>query len=400
MKKILSAGVAAEVASAEGQRHSAGAPWLWRVLWMLVLGLSVLAVLGSLLFGTVAPARLLAALTGSSLGFVATLLGALLVVLLPRRALAAWLDRALSLSGGMMLAAAIFALLEPAQQQLTSYVSVTTEYLPTAAARHLGEIQPSEAQPSAAQPGEVQPGEAQPSEVQPGEVQPGAATAGGGAAVIWLAQLGLVLATLAGAMLMALLARGVPNSHLVAADNPAATRQQLRSDTPVLSQRLWLFVGAIALHNLPEGLAVGVGFAGPEATLGSSVSLAIALQDVPEGFAMALVLQKLRVPLATILQWSLLAALLEPAGAVLAVSISQSLGALLALSYPLLLAMAAGAMLFVVVHQVIPETHSAGSSQSPAQSSLLLLAGFLLLWLLDSEVLVAALWAPVAVGAA
>lgn len=380
MKKILPAGVATEVASVEGQRHSAGAPWLWRVLWMLVLGLSVLAVLGSLLFGTVAPARLLAALTGSSLGFVATLLGALLVVLLPRRAHATWLDRALSLSGGMMLAAAIFALLEPAQQQLTSYVSVTTEYLPAAAAR--------------------QPSEAQPGEVQPSEVQPSAATAGGNAAVIWLAQLGLVLATLAGAMLMALLARWVPHSHPVAGDNPAATRQQLRSDAPVLSQRLWLFVGAIALHNLPEGLAVGVGFAGPEATLGSSVSLAIALQDVPEGFAMALVLQKLRVPLATILQWSLLAALLEPAGAVLAVSISQSLGALLALSYPLLLAVAAGAMLFVVVHEVIPETHSAGSSQSPSQSSLLLLAGFLLMWLLDSEVLVAALRAPVGVGAA
>jgi len=306
----------------------------WQRGWWLATWLVLLMLLIALLFGfsqnlsTAGAAgyrtTLKAALAGSLVGVLSTMFGAFLLLLAPRRAASqGWLDGALSVSGGMMLAAAVFSLLEPARAQLN-------------AAQH-----------------------------------------GFGLQCL------LGLATLAGAWLMAQLERFVPHSHPVAGDNPAVARRVSANGTQG-TQRLWLFVGAIALHNLPEGLAVGVSFAGTDLQLGSSVSLAIALQDMPEGFAMALVLHKLQVPLRHILGWSLLAALLEPFGAVLSVSISQYLGTWLALSYPLLLALAAGAMLFVVVHEVIPETQSARLSHAPQQSSLLLLAGFLLMWLLDS----------------
>ena len=321
----------------------------WQRGWWLATWLVLLMLLIALLFGfsqnlsTAGAAgyrtTLKAALAGSLVGVFSTMFGAFLLLLAPRRAASqgwashgwasqgwasqGWLDGALSVSGGMMLAAAVFSLLEPARAQLN-------------AAQH-----------------------------------------GFGLQCL------LGLATLAGAWLMAQLERFVPHSHPVAGDNPAVARR-VSANVTQGTQRLWLFVGAIALHNLPEGLAVGVSFAGTDLQLGSSVSLAIALQDMPEGFAMALVLHKLQVPLRHILGWSLLAALLEPFGAVLSVSISQYLGTWLALSYPLLLALAAGAMLFVVVHEVIPETQSARLSHAPQQSSLLLLAGFLLMWLLDS----------------
>lgn len=291
--------------------------------------------------------RLLAAIYGSSLGLLATLFGAVLVLALPRQVQQSWLDDALSVSGGMMLAAAIFSLLEPARLQLTS-------------------------------------------------VQPELG--------LFSAQLLLALATLSGAGLLAWLERWLPHSHLVAGDNAAALRRQhplAQSlgqnqglnllQTHMVSQRLWLFVVAIGLHNVPEGLAVGIGFAGPDLLLGSGVSLAIALQDVPEGFAMALVLKKLQVPLRQVLGWSLAAALLEPGGAVLASCIGQALGQSLALAYPLLLALAGGAMLFVVLHEVIPEVQTVGRSSATHRSSLWLLLGFLLMWTLDSEAFLA-LW--------
>lgn len=296
--------------------------------------------------------RLLAALYGSSLGLLATLLGAVLVLVLPRQVQQSWLDDALSVSGGMMLAAAIFSLLEPARLQLT------------AAQPELG---------------------------------------------LFNTQLLLAFATLSGAALLAWLERWLPHSHPVAGDNVAALRQQHSLAQPLgqhaalyqqqhnmvlqrlAAQRLWLFVVAIGLHNVPEGLAVGIGFAGPDLLLGSGVSLAIALQDVPEGFAMALVLQKLQLPLRQVLGWSLAAAILEPVGAVLASCVCQVLGQSLALAYPLLLALAAGAMLFVVLHEVIPEVQSAGRSSATHRSSLWLLAGFLLMWTLDSEAFLA-LW--------
>jgi ZIP family zinc transporter len=142
--------------------------------------------------------------------------------------------------------------------------------------------------------------------------------------------------------------------------------------------RLWLFVFAIALHNLPEGMAIGVGFAQADLSVGVPLTAAIALQDAPEGLAVALALRG-----AGFSPWlSVLVAagtgLLEPLGALVGVS----LGSGLAIAYPIGLGLAAGAMIFVVSHEVIPETHRNGHQTA---ATLGLMVGFALMMVLDTS---------------
>lgn len=141
--------------------------------------------------------------------------------------------------------------------------------------------------------------------------------------------------------------------------------------------RVWLFVLAIALHNLPEGMAIGVSFAQADLAVGVPLTAAIALQDIPEGLAVAMALRGAGM---APLRSALLAGatgLLEPIGAVLGIGLSSGL----ALAYPIGLGLAAGAMIFVVSHEVIPETHRNGH-QTPA--TLGLMAGFAVMMVLDT----------------
>jgi ZIP family zinc transporter len=142
--------------------------------------------------------------------------------------------------------------------------------------------------------------------------------------------------------------------------------------------RLWLFVFAIALHNLPEGMAIGVSFAQGDLGVGVPLTAAIAIQDIPEGLAVAMALRAIGMR-----PWraALIAGatgLVEPAGALLGLGLSSGL----ALAYPIGLGLAAGAMIFVVSHEVIPETHRNGH-QTPA--TLGLVAGFALMMVLDTS---------------
>lgn len=141
--------------------------------------------------------------------------------------------------------------------------------------------------------------------------------------------------------------------------------------------RVWLFAFAIALHNLPEGMAVGVAFAGADLSVGLPVASAIALQDIPEGLAVALAMRAAGFTALRAVLVSVATGALEPVGALLGVALSSGF----AIAYPLGLALAAGAMLFVVSHEVIPETHGEGH-ETPATVGLM--AGFALMMWLDT----------------
>lgn len=142
--------------------------------------------------------------------------------------------------------------------------------------------------------------------------------------------------------------------------------------------RIWLFVFAIALHNLPEGMAIGVSFSQGHMEVGLPLTTAIALQDIPEGLAVALALRGAGYSSGFAVAISALSGLLEPIGAILGVGLSSGT----ALAYPAGLGLAAGAMIFVVSHEVIPETHRNGH-QTPA--TLGLMAGFALMMVLDTS---------------
>jgi ZIP family zinc transporter len=141
--------------------------------------------------------------------------------------------------------------------------------------------------------------------------------------------------------------------------------------------RVWLFVFAVALHNLPEGMAIGVSFAQNDLSVGLPLTMAIALQDIPEGLAVALALRGANISTGRAVLLAAASGLLEPLGALLGVGLSSGL----ALAYPTGLGLAAGAMIFVVSHEVIPETHRNGH-QTPA--TLGLMVGFALMMVLDT----------------
>lgn len=141
--------------------------------------------------------------------------------------------------------------------------------------------------------------------------------------------------------------------------------------------RIWLFAFAVAIHNLPEGMAVGVGFAHGDLQVALPLTAAIAVQDIPEGLAVAMSLKAIGTPAWKSVGVASAGGLLEPLGAVLgAALIGSSM-----VAYPLGLGLAAGAMLFVVSHEVIPETHRNGHQTAATVG---LMAGFAAMMLLDT----------------
>lgn len=178
----------------------------------------------------------------------------------------------------------------------------------------------------------------------------------------------VVLGLALGVALMIGLDRFVPHEH---------EKSGRRGPEAKRINRVWLFVLAITLHNLPEGMAIGVSFATGDMQVGIPLTTAIAIQDIPEGLAVAMAL---RVTGISALRAALIAVgsgLMEPFGALVGLGISSGF----ALGYPIALGLAAGAMIFVVSHEVIPETHRNGH-ETPATLGLML--GFGVMMFLDT----------------
>lgn len=201
------------------------------------------------------------------------------------------------------------------------------------------------------------------------------ALAGNGGLGALLTGLGLAL----GMGLMLGIDRALPHEHAVLPPAAVGHTQGWVAASDPASQRAWLMVLALMIHNVPEGLAVGAAYAGPtDANTvhdGAAVALAIGLQNMPEGLIVAMALRTLG--LSAFKAWGVaaLTGLAEPLGALLGVAVLGSVPAF----YPLGLALAAGAMIFVVSHEIIPETHRNGFEGA---ASATLLAGFIfMIWL-------------------
>jgi ZIP family zinc transporter len=145
-------------------------------------------------------------------------------------------------------------------------------------------------------------------------------------------------------------------------------------------RRVWLFILAITLHNFPEGLAVGVGFGGgTEESMNNGISLAIGigLQNMPEGLAVALPLMREGYGRGYALWIATATGLVEPLGGLLGVG-------LVSIARPILpagLAFAAGAMLFVISDEIIPETHRKGHARAATFGVMI---GFVVMMALDN----------------
>lgn len=149
-----------------------------------------------------------------------------------------------------------------------------------------------------------------------------------------------------------------------------------------------LLVLAIALHNIPEGLAVGVAFgalANPELTgmnevfsIGAAIALGIGIgiQNFPEGFAVSMPLRRQGVSRWKSWKWGQMSAIVEPIFAVIGAAVVMQVLPIL----PYALAFSAGAMIFIVVEEVIPESQSGGHTDLATMG---LILGFIVMMVLD-----------------
>ncbi len=198
----------------------------------------------------------------------------------------------------------------------------------------------------------------------------------GGALPVWVPP---VVGFLAGGIFLRLLDRLLPHLH-------PGMKMSDAEGIHTSWRRSVLLVAAITLHNIPEGLAVGVAFGAvglgitegvPEATLGAAVALAIGigLQNFPEGTAVAMPLRREGMSRGKSFFYGQLSAVVEPVAAVVG-------AAAVILATPILpyaLAFAAGAMIFVVAEELVPEAKRG----SPDIAAMALMVGFVVMMTLD-----------------
>ncbi len=179
----------------------------------------------------------------------------------------------------------------------------------------------------------------------------------------WATIAGLTL----GALFIALVDRFVPHKHLISGLEGASSR---------LSSA-WLILFAIAIHNFPEGLAVGVSLGRSYNVTGAAVAIAMGLHNIPEGLACALPLACTGYSRKKVLWYTTLAGLVTPIGGFVGASAVALAEAIL----PYGLAFAGGAMLYIVFDEMIPQSHRNGHE---FEATLCGLVGFALMIIINS----------------
>ncbi len=174
---------------------------------------------------------------------------------------------------------------------------------------------------------------------------------------------------LLGGVFVHLADRYVPHEHFIKG----------HEGPPSQTSRIWLLILAITIHNFPEGLAVGVAFGwGPEHIgTGVALALAIGIQNVPEGLAVAMPMVREGYSIKKASSYAILTGLVEPIGGLIGVSVVSFVAPIL----PYALAFAAGAMVFVVSDEMVPESHSGGFART---ATIGLMIGFVIMMVLDN----------------
>ena len=164
--------------------------------------------------------------------------------------------------------------------------------------------------------------------------------------------------------------RYIPHEHFIKGreGRPASVRLK----------RIWLFVLAITLHNFPEGLAVGSGLGSLDAAVAMPILVGIALQDIPEGFVVALALTGVQYTRGQGLFVAFITGVVEAAAALLGFAATLQAQSVL----PWTLALSGGAMLYVISNEMIPESHR---KEFAREATAGLMVGFVLMMFLDTS---------------
>lgn len=185
-------------------------------------------------------------------------------------------------------------------------------------------------------------------------------------------ELGLLITVLgifSGALCLNLIDKLVPHLHKLAGAD-------IESHKNTNLSKVLLFVTAIAIHNLPEGIAAGVGFGSGDTTQALIIALGIALQNIPEGMVIIGPMIAAGVKPGRTLLLAIMTGLVEVIGTLIgyfAVSVASAI-------LPFALAFAGGTMLYVISDEMIPETHAHGHERGATYA---LLVGFCLMLITD-----------------
>ncbi len=174
-----------------------------------------------------------------------------------------------------------------------------------------------------------------------------------------------------GAFILNLIDKMVPHLHSMSENSQDTANGKNKTLNKVL-----LFVMAIGIHNLPEGIAAGVGFGTGNTSEAITIALGIALQNIPEGMVIISPMLAAGMSKRRTFIIALLTGLVEVVGTFIgyfAVSISNAI-------LPFALAFAGGTMLYIISDEMIPETHSHGSERGATYA---LLVGFCLMLIMD-----------------
>lgn len=174
---------------------------------------------------------------------------------------------------------------------------------------------------------------------------------------------------LAGGAFLHFCNRWVPHEHFFSGKEGGSSSIELK--------RIWLFVFAITLHNFPEGLAVGSGVGSQSFEIALPILAGIGLQDMPEGFVVAMALVSARYTSRQALGVAVLTGVVEAVAAMIGFYATAHVEIIL----PWALAFAGGAMLYVVSDEVIPESHH---KEHAAYATTGLMVGFVLMMILDT----------------
>ena len=176
-----------------------------------------------------------------------------------------------------------------------------------------------------------------------------------------------VVGLVCGSLFVDFLDRMIPHTHFVQGREGPAGRLR----------RIWLLIMAITIHNIPEGLSVGVSFGIENPATGMLLATAMGLQNIPEGLAVALPLIREGYGRGQAVVYATLSGLVEPLAGLIGVLAVATISALL----PFSLAFAAGAMLYVVFDEIVPESHGRGYHREATFGAML---GFAVMMTLDN----------------
>ena len=179
---------------------------------------------------------------------------------------------------------------------------------------------------------------------------------------VWRTAFGIIVGTI----FLIAMEKALPHVHRISGITNPTTHLK----------KIWLLVLAITIHNFPEGISVGVGFAGGDIHHGTFLATGIGIQNIVEGLIVALPLVRFDKKILNAFLVASFTCVVEPIGGFLGIS-TVSLAQFLT---PYGLAFAAGAILFVTCEEVIPESHTRGNARI---ATIGVIVGFILMMVLE-----------------